>query len=413
LALKAYSWDVGAVLDDHSRRKHKILREYFFQYLNVRCGNPQQTKFRLAVVDGFSGGGRYACGAAGSPIIFIEELQSALETINIRRVTQGLGPVEIECLLILNDAMPDVTAMLRQRCEPLVAAAKDHSPKLHVEIVYSSKPFEKAYPEIRDRLAGRFQNVIWNLDQCGHVQVEAATLREIMRSTKSVEVFYTFAIESLITFLSRTNPKLMERQVRHLDVNPADLRAIDGIVSNDAWLGAAERMVFESFHPCAPYVSPFSITNPEGWRYWFIHFANNYRARQVYNDVLHNNGNQAHFGLPGLDMLEYDPAKEGSLYLFEAEHRSLAIEKLIYDIPRFVSGAGDAMLVGEFYAAAYSATPAHKDDIHAAMLTSEDIEVLTPAGGMRRRGTQIVPGDTLKLKPQRSFYSLFDVSGRK
>lgn len=407
--LKAYAWDVGAVLDEHSRRKHKILREYFFQYLNVRCGNPQQTKFRLAVVDAFAGGGRYACGAPGSPVIFIEELQSALAAINIRRTSQGLAEVEIECLLILNDAKSDVTAMLRQRCDPLVAAAKEVTPKLRFEIVYFSKTFEKAYPEIRDRLAGRFQNVIWNLDQCGHVQVEAATLRDIMRSTKSVEVFYTFAIESLITFLSRTDPKRMERQVRHLDVDPADLRAIDGIASNDAWLGAAERIVFESFQPCAPYVSPFSITNPEGWRYWFIHLANNYRARQVYNDVLHDNGSQAHFGLPGLNMLEYDPAKEGALYLFEAEHRSRALEQLIYDIPRFVSGSGDAMFVGEFYAAAYSATPAHKDDIHAAMLTSDDVEVLTPAGGSRRSGSQIVPGDTIKLKNQRNFYSLFEV----
>jgi three-Cys-motif partner protein len=407
LVKKAYAWDDGAVLDEHSRRKHKILREYFFQYISVRCGNPQQSKFRLAVVDGFSGGGRYACGAAGSPIIFIEELQRALEAVNTRRAAQGLGTVEIECLLIFNDALPNVTEMLKGYCAPLLAAVKETCPKLHLSVAYLSKPFEEAYPVIRDLLAGRFQSVLWNLDQCGHVQVDFATLSEIMRSTKSVEVFYTFAIDTLLTFLSRTNPDLMKRQVRHLGVNPGDLRAIDGIVSNEAWLGAAERIVFESFHNCAGYVSPFSITNPQGWRYWLIHFANNYRARQVYNDVLHENGSQAHFGLPGLDMLEYDPAKEGALYLFEEEHRAKAREKLIYDIPRFVSGAGDAMLVGDFYAAAYSATPAHKDDIHSAMLGGEDLEVVTPAGGVRRRGRQIVPSDTLRLKTQRSFFMMF------
>ena len=88
-----YAWPQGAELDDHSRRKHKILREYFHQYLTVRCQLPQQSKFRLAIVDGFSGGGRYQCGSAGSPIIFIEELDRALEAINLRRAMQGLGAI--------------------------------------------------------------------------------------------------------------------------------------------------------------------------------------------------------------------------------------------------------------------------------------------------------------------------------
>ncbi len=78
MVAKSYQWADGAVLEDHSRRKHKILREYFHRYLTVRCQIPQQTKFRLAVIDGFSGAGRYECGSAGSPVIFIEELQAAL-----------------------------------------------------------------------------------------------------------------------------------------------------------------------------------------------------------------------------------------------------------------------------------------------------------------------------------------------
>jgi len=63
MVAKPYDWAQGAVLEEHSRRKHKILREYFRQYIIVRCQLPQQTKFRLAIIDGFAGGGRYACGA--------------------------------------------------------------------------------------------------------------------------------------------------------------------------------------------------------------------------------------------------------------------------------------------------------------------------------------------------------------
>jgi len=90
----------------------------------VRCQIPQQAKFRLAVIDGFSGGGRYQCGSAGSPVIFIEVLKSALSFININRAVQGLGLISLECLLILNDADKDVTELLKENLAPLLAEIK-------------------------------------------------------------------------------------------------------------------------------------------------------------------------------------------------------------------------------------------------------------------------------------------------
>ena len=87
---KQYDWANGAKLEEHSKRKHKILREYFYDYIFVRCKLPQQEVFRLAIVDGFSGGGRYACGNLGSPIIFIEEVQRSIADINIQRISHGI-----------------------------------------------------------------------------------------------------------------------------------------------------------------------------------------------------------------------------------------------------------------------------------------------------------------------------------
>lgn len=405
---KPYDWASGAQLDGHSRRKHKILREYFYQYLMVRCQNPAQTKFRLAVVDGFSGAGRYTCGSAGSPIIFIEELQRAVDAVNLRRANQGLSAfVQVECLLIFNDALPDVTAMLKSFAEPVLAAAKENCPKLHLSVCYLSDTFEASYPTIKAMIAqGRYRNVLFNLDQCGHSGVGTATLSDIMASTPSAEIFYTFAIQSLLAYLSRTNPKLLAGQVRPLGINPAEFRTVDKLANNAAWLGAAERMVFETFKGVARFVSPFSITNPDGWRYWLIHFANNYRARQVYNDILHGNGTQAHFGRSGLNMLAYDPSHEGALYLFEPDDRTTAKAQLLDDIPRLIAETGDAMQVSDFYEAVYNYTPAHKDDIHAAMIDSEELEIITETGGQRRKANTIGVGDTIKLKSQRSFFSV-------
>jgi hypothetical protein len=230
-----------------------------------------------------------------------------------------------------------------------------------------------------------------------------------MRSNPSVEIFYTFAIEALLSFLNKSEPDLLTKQLSYLKINKPDLEHLRGEISNTAWLGNAEKIVFETFKNCASYVSPFSINNPNGWRYWLIHFANSYRARQAYNNVLHeNSSSQAHFGRSGLYMLSYDPDHEnGTLYLFDTSGREKAREQLLDDIPRLVSERGDAVDIGEFYEDIYNVTPAHNDDIHQAIIDNPDLEVITPSGGERRKPNKISIGDVMKLKEQKSFFPMF------
>ena len=147
-------------------------------------------------------------------------------------------------------------------------------------------------------------------------------------------------------------------------------------MSKQTWLGVAERLVLVSSAIARRTLSTFDDNSPEGWRYWLIHFANSYRGRQEYNnDILHQNSTvQAHFGRSGLDMLAYDPRDEGgTLYLFDSTGRASAKEQLMYEIPRLVSDVGDAVSVGEFYENIYNATPAHKDDIHSAIMGNPDL----------------------------------------
>ncbi len=407
---KPYEWANGVELEDHTKRKHKILREYFSQYLTVRCQHPQQEKFRLAVIDGFAGGGRYKCGAAGSPIIFIEEIRKTIDTINIRRAAQGLGVIQIECLFVFNDATLGVTEILKSNVTPLLAEAKENARELHIRVEYMTEPFEEAYQKIRQLLAlGRFGNVLFNLDQCGHSHVERKTLVDIIRSYPHAEIFYTFFIKALITFLPKSERKKLATQLAFFGIEDAKLQNLEGYMNRGAWLGAAENLVFDTFKNCAPYVSPFSINNPEGWRYWLIHFANFFRARQVYNNILHENSStQAHFGRSGLNMLAYDPKHDdGSLYLFDVSGRETAKKELSEDIPRLVSECGDVIGVGDFYESIYNMTPAHTNDIHSAIIENPDLEVITQAGGERRKPNTIGIGDSIKLRGQRSFFPMF------
>ncbi|MBN9508893.1 MAG: three-Cys-motif partner protein TcmP [Alphaproteobacteria bacterium] len=413
---KRYEWADGAKLEEHSRRKHKILREYVFDYLTVRCKRPQQERFRLAIVDGFAGGGRYQCGTSGSPLIFIEESKRAVEAVNTQRAVQGLGAIEVECLLIFNDASRDAIDLLKTHVAPMQTEIAQACPKLHLRVEYLNEFFEAAYPKIKDFLEkGRYRSVLFNLDQCGHSHVERDTILDIMQSYPAAEIFYTFVISSLIAFLQKDQPERLRAQLSHLGLSNNDVLALDTLMSRKDWLGTAEKIVFDAFRLYAPYVSPFSINNPDGWRYWLIHFAKSYRARQVYNNILHDNASlQAHFGRSGLNMLSYDPRHdEGMLYLFDDNGRTSAKTQLLGDIPRLVTEAGDAMSMTEFYESIYNVTPAHADDVHAAIIENPDIEVITPAGGERRKANTIGVNDIIKVKTQRSFFPMFLNAGAK
>ena len=410
MAQKKYEWIDGAKLEDHSRRKHKILREYVSDYLGVRCKIPQQERFRLAIVDGFAGGGRYQCGTAGSPLIFIEELKCAAEAVNLARASRGLGAVEIECFLVFNDVSRDAITELKTHATPRLIEIEQNCSKLHLRVQYLNDPFEVAYPTIKGLLKqGRYRSVLFNLDQCGDSHVKRDTIVDIMHSFPAAEIFYTFMISSLLAFLNKNQPEQLLKRLAHLGLDTLDIQMLNGLMNRKEWLGTAEKIVFETFRLCAPYVSPFSINNPHGWRYWLIHFANVYRARQVYNNVLHDNASlQAHFGRSGLDMLLYDPTHhDGTLYLFDQDGRSSAKQQLLGDIPKLISESGDTIPIINFYESIYNTTPAHADDVHAAIIESPDLEIITPAGGVRRKSNTIGVEDVITMKKQLSFFPIF------
>jgi hypothetical protein len=117
---------------------------------------------------------------------------------------------------------------------------------------------------------------------------------------------------------------------------------------------------------------------------------------------------QAHFGRSGLHMLSFDPSDAANaLYLFDVSGRTEAKKQLTEDIPRLLTEFGDAVGVGEFYASIYNMTPAHMDDVHGAIIDNSDLEVITESGGERRKANTIGPGDTLRMKRQKSFFPMF------
>jgi hypothetical protein len=81
-------------------------------------------------------------------------LKRAVEAVNTQRAIQGLGAVEVECLLIFNDASRDAIELLKTHVAPMQTEASLSCPKLHLRIEYLNEFFEAAYPDIK-RLLGQ------------------------------------------------------------------------------------------------------------------------------------------------------------------------------------------------------------------------------------------------------------------
>jgi three-Cys-motif partner protein len=405
---RPYQWAEGAVLQEHSKKKHQILRNYISEYLSIRCSVPQQTRFRFALVDGFCGGGAYEGGHPGSPLIFLETLIEQTSQINIRRAADGMAQIAFECFCIFNDFDKVAIEILKKNLAPVQEKAKslDH---LNIKIAFLNKEFASAYSDIKKLLAAEQipRNVFFNLDQCGSSHVSRSVIIDILRTYQSAEVLLTFAAQSMLTYLSRNNPVALQQTLERYGVDPKQAEDISPVASKREWRAAIEGMVFEAYRRCSTYVSPFAIHNPDGWYYWLMHFANEPKARQVYNDLLHENaGAQGHYGRAGLRMLSYNPKHEGSEYLFAEEDRSRAVDELMDDIPKAIAEFGDAVSMADFYRNISNETPAHTADIARVMIENPDISVITPNGRARRSAKGIKNTDTIILNPQRSLFIL-------
>jgi len=375
----------------------------------VKC-TPLNRKFKIAIVDGLAGGGSYKCGTSGSPLVFLEELSRFIEETTLWRKDQNLPELEIECLFIVNDTSPEA----RERLYPLLTSWELQNAgqsRLSVSIIRMEKAFSEAYPEIKARIqTDRHSNVLFNLDPCGYTQVGFEIIQDIMCSFKSPEVFYTFMIGALFNYASWKNPQKTQNLIRDFGVQQEVFFEDQSFRTKDEWLGAVERILHTELRTVANFVSPFAINQErnQGYNYWLLHFSKSHRAREVYNDVLHQNaGGQAHFGKSGLKMLEYTANETGvRKFDFGADFRTESKFALHTDLPAIIHEFGDVIPIELLKASIYNDTAVHPEELSAVMIENQDIEVLTPAGSKRRVATAIKDTDLVRVTTQKHLFPI-------
>ena len=99
-------------IEQHSKAKLDVLRSYLRAYIDKLNQSPQREIFKIALVDGFAGGGTYLQQGeivSGSPLVMLEEIDAAEERLNQLRTK----PLNFECKFHFVDVETPHTDHLR------------------------------------------------------------------------------------------------------------------------------------------------------------------------------------------------------------------------------------------------------------------------------------------------------------
>ncbi len=210
--VKKYDWEWPStipVLDDHSAVKHEILKIYIYNYLLIRTQNPRVRSFKIAIIDGFCGGGLYsrpghASDHEGSPLIVMRQVKKAFEDIQKKRS----APFELSPHFIFLDSREQHICFAKK-------LVKERFPEYFNKSQFICSKFSEEYLSVL-RYLGKEQikNAVFLLDQYGYGDVPFHITRMIFHTLRKAEVLLTFAVDQLINYL--TNDKQKKEMLRRL-----------------------------------------------------------------------------------------------------------------------------------------------------------------------------------------------------
>jgi three-Cys-motif partner protein len=418
---KGYEWTLNGplpMLEDHSRAKHDVLRDYVVNYLRILALSPRSEGVRVTLVDGFAGGGQYQLPtggvAPGSPLVLLEALREARAQVLIDRQERGIRtPYVIEAQLHLVENDRTTWQCLKAVIEQTAEANDAHT---KVDIHYGT--FDQHLPAIladiraRQKKGGRS---VFVLDQYGWSQVNMASVKSIFSQLPSAEVFLTWMVDNLVNFLSTKTAEKLEPALRRVGLSEhltaEKLLSIKNDGSADAdltWRRAIQSLMTEEIRASADatYCTPFYIIPRDSRRgYWLLHLAQHLRANEEMKRIHWQNNNLHHPGGPGFNMLGFI-GNNGQLAFdnrFDENARRVTTQALHEDIPKRLSEMHTPVRFGELVRITANETPAKRQQIQEAVfaLANERHLILRTETGAKRRTAQgLKDEDAIELPTQ-------------
>lgn len=405
-------WQKGAypTLEPHSQIKLKVIADYVTSYLDILCGHTFGSEtFKITIVDGFAGGGRYRYGEQGSPFVLMEAVRLAETHIN----AQGRRmPIKIDAHFYFIEEDRFAFECLKHEIEQ-----SPYKPELNRTIFVRQGKFTQHCTEIvyntRQRHKRGGGRVIFFLDQCGYSAVDPNHLRRLSGYLNhKAEFIINFAIDWFNDFLNDSaqfraifeGMKLSE----HLDFESLIRFKREQPVGYPFLVEAKLAPAFWKASG-SPFFSPFYI-QPEGRHrgYWLLHLAPHARARSAMADVHWRNANGSrHYGGRGLGMLAFKPDGNATDFLtgmsFSEDVRGKSKVALMQDLAKKIrADYSDGVTFWDLVHAVCNDTMANISLVGEAVseLASEQEVVITgPEGGVKRT-RDVAAKDIIKASTQ-------------
>jgi three-Cys-motif partner protein len=417
MAKNAYHWSKAEdppLIDYHSVAKHRVLDGYLRRYVEVLASNHKVEALRINLIDGFSGGGLYRLPGnggihEGSPLVFLRSMKEAEAAIRCSRIKE----FKVDARFYFVETERRYLEYLKETIAERFSPDAGNGGRIHFINGDFDSNVDRIVAAIKSR--GKAHRSIFLLDQYGYVDVPLPLLRNIFLNLPKAEVILTFAVDSLIDYLSDT-PQL-KSAIKRLGVDgDLDLAKIEKLkaVSSD-WRFLIQSQLHRALvkGAGASFFTPFFIISRQSGRsYWLVHLSNHVKARdemaklhwQMHTFFTHHGG-------AGLNMLGYDPKRDANLtgqpFVFDQEAKILTEESLMVDIPKIISANPEGKTFDELLAETCNGTPAtseiYKNAIGALILYKE-LEVKGVQGERRRAANRIQGGDVITLASQRQIF---------
>lgn len=400
-------------LGAHSVAKHQIFEQYVGIYVDRLTRRPNQSMLNLTIIDGFCGGGRYRLGAGevdGSPLKLLDAVEAAASVARAARI-KGF---DLRADFFFIDDNPHHIAFLRNALE-----ARGYGPRIGRDIFLQCLPFEAACSDIIAfiKSKGTAHRSLFFLDQYGWSGVRLSTIRTILESLRNPEILLTFAVDSLIDFLS---VKTAETEaLLNIELGREDVRALMDLGSGDGWRYLIQNGLYRHVQARtgARFYTPFFIHSVGAHRsYWLLHLSNHRQARDEMGKLHWQlNNHFQHLGGAGFHALGFDPSRDlrqglmGFMFDDDALKRSEAA--VLEQLPEMIHAArrrGGLLEVETLFAGNCNDTPVTSDILSRQLVRLRDegeILITSADGLLKPRANSISWSDRLTLPREPQLFS--------
>ncbi|SDK53747.1 three-Cys-motif partner protein [Methylophilus rhizosphaerae] len=412
-----YDYKNQPLIGYHSVIKHKILRDYLKAYIETLTRNVRIDNFKLAVVDGFAGGGKYRADwgsetVYGSPINILEACnEAAIKAQSIR-----LKPFLLDTKFYFVEEDKAGYQLLNST---LIEKGYAERVNNDSDIYLFNDDFKLKVFEIVDDIKKRSATArsFFLLDQYGYSDVPFSQINHIFSELPGAEILLTFNVDALLNYLNEKNLRdfhrntgfniepLLDSGLHNKDTRPHD------------WRLAAQAILHKNLiNGCFPdghgHHTTFYIRSTGGHGdYWLVHLSRNITARNVMVDIHWLHGNHfVHYGSSGLDMYNlrgFNLKADSDFFGFNADARTSTLNNLYCQIPKLIHDHHrDGITFQNLQIEQANYTPARSADILEAFQSYDvrrEILVMSPDGKLRGSKTLPKPSDIILPNPQLHF----------